>query len=76
MVETILMVSSIMMVISFILILIALFFIYKTFKLMIKCLYEQKGYIYNIKYKLERLEYDLRQTESKGKHQKLFEGEK
>lgn len=76
MVETVLMVSSIMMVISFILILIALFFLYKTFKLMLKSLSIQEGYIHNIKYKLERLEYDLRQSESKGKHQKLFEGEK
>lgn len=75
MIDLILTISSIMMVISFILILIALFFLYKTFKLMLKSLYEQKGYIHSIKYKLERLEYDLRQTESKGKHQKLFEKE-
>ena len=69
MVETVLIVSSIMMVISFILILIALVFIYKTFKLMVKSLYECNSNITYIKNKLE-------EEKPKGKHQKLFEGEK
>lgn len=69
MVETVLIVSSIMMVISFILILIALAFIYKTFKLMVKSLYECNSNIVYIKNKLE-------EEKPKGKHQKLFEGEK
>ncbi len=67
MVETILVVSSIMMVISFILILAALCFIYKTFKLIVKSLYECNSNIVYIKNKLE-------EQPPKGKHQKLFEG--
>jgi len=69
MAEIVLIVSSIMMVISFILILIALVFIYKTFKLMVKSLYECNSNITYIKNKLE-------EEKPKGKHQKLFEGEK
>ena len=69
MIETVLIVSSIMMVISFILILIALSFIYKTFKLMVKSLYECNSNIAYIKNRLE-------EEKPKGKHQKLFEGEK
>lgn len=67
MVETVLIVSSIMMVISFVLILIALSFIYKTFKLIIKSLYECNSNIVYIKNRLEE--------KPKGKHQKLFEKE-
>lgn len=69
MTDLILTISSIMMVISFILILIALVFIYKTFKLMVKSLYECNSNITYIKNKLE-------EEKPKGKHQKLFEGEK
>ena len=69
MIETILIVSSIIMTISFILILVALFFIYKVFKLMVKSLYECNSNINYIKNQLE-------EEKPKGKHQKLFEGEK
>lgn len=69
MAEIVLIVSSIMMVISFILILVALYFIHKTFKLMVKSLYECNSNVVYIKNKLE-------EEQPKGKHQKLFEGEK
>ena len=69
MTELILIISSILMVISFILILVALFFTYKIFMLILKSLYECNSNITYIKNKLIN-------SELKGKHQKLFEGEK
>lgn len=69
MAEIILAVSSVIMTISFILILIGIFFIHKTFKLMVKSLYECNSNINYIKEKLD-------EPKKYGKHQKLFEGDK
>lgn len=58
----------IIFVISFILILIALLCIHKTFKLMVKSLYECNSNLNYIKGKIEK-------EDNQGKHQKLFEKE-
>ena len=68
MVDTILIVSNILMILGTILLLIGLFCTYRVFKLLIESVYECNSNINYIKSKLE-------ETKLQGKHQKLFEKE-